>query len=451
MSENPFKRFPTRVIQIGDLPMGGSYPIRVQSMTNTDTQNTEGTVAQAIRMIEAGCEYVRIAVPGMKDVENLREIKKRIRAAGFTTPLIADVHLNPKIAEFAATIVEKVRINPGNYLPGSRVEGRGSKDEGRKTKVEGRGTRDEGQGSRVKGQGSKIQEPEPMRSGVRRSQSSSPIIINPVSGIRHPVSDQQYFDELSFRLAPLLKICRDHGTAVRIGVNHGSLSDRIMEQYGDTPKGMVESALEFARICEVHNFRNLVLSLKASNTRAMIQANRLLVKRMKAEGMDYPLHLGVTEAGAGEDGRLKSAVGIGSLLADGIGDTIRVSITEDPEQEIPVAYGILQATGVRITRTEYISCPTCARTLFDMQVSVQKIKELTRHLSGLKIAVMGCIVNGPGEMADAHYGYVGAGKGKVNLYKGQNLVKKNIDESVAVEELIELIKEGGDWKDNEQE
>lgn len=260
-------------------------------------------------------------------------------------------------------------------------------------------------------------------------------------------SDQQYFDELSSRLAPLMKICRDHGTAVRIGVNHGSLSERIMERYGDTPEGMVESALEFARICENHGFRDLVLSLKASNTRVMIRSNRLLVERMKADGMDYPIHLGVTEAGAGEDGRLKSAVGIGSLLADGIGDTIRVSITEDPEKEIPVAYGILQATGARITRTEYISCPTCARTLFNIQESVQKIKERTGHLTGLKIAVMGCIVNGPGEMADAHYGYVGAGKGRVNLYKGQTLVKKNVVESSAMEELIGLIKEGGDWKE----
>lgn len=382
MSEHPFRRFPTRVIKIGDLPMGGSYPIRVQSMTNTDTRDTEGTANQAIRLIEAGCEYVRISVPGMKDAENLREIKKRIRAAGFSTPLIADVHFNPKIAEMAATIAEKIRINPGNYLPDA--------------------------------------------------------------GGRMP--DAGYLEKVSDRVAPLLSICKDHGTAIRIGVNHGSLSERIMEHYGDTPQGMVESALEFARIFQELNFHNLVLSLKASNTRVMIQSNRLLVERMKEEGMDYPLHLGVTEAGAGEEGRLKSAVGIGSLLADGIGDTIRVSITEDPEREIPIAYGILQATGVRITRTEYISCPTCARTLFNIQESVQKIKERTGHLTGLKIAVMGCIVNGPGEMADAHYGYVGAGKGKVNLYKGQSLVKKNVDESIAVEELIGLIKESGDWQ-----
>ncbi|MBE0646674.1 MAG: (E)-4-hydroxy-3-methylbut-2-enyl-diphosphate synthase [Bacteroidales bacterium] len=434
MPENHFQRFPTRVIRIGNIPMGGSNPIRVQSMTNTDTLDTKGTVAQALRLIEAGCEYVRISTPTVKDVENLKEIKKAIRAAGFTTPLIADVHFNPKIAEIAATIVEKVRINPGNYVRGTRDEGRRTKDEGRGTKDEGRGTKDEGRGTKDEGRGTRDEGRGTKDEGIRKSE----VVVRS--------SDQQYLDELSFRLAPLLKICRDHGTAIRIGVNHGSLSERIMERFGDTPEGMVVSALEFARICEDQGFRNLVLSLKASNTRVMIQSNRLLVERMKQEGMDYPLHLGVTEAGTGEDGRLKSAVGIGSLLADGIGDTIRVSITEDPEHEIPVAYGILQATGVRITRTEYISCPTCARTLFNIQESVQNIKERTGHLTGLKIAVMGCIVNGPGEMADAHYGYVGAGKGKVNLYKGQELVEKNVDEASAVEALIDLIKEGGDWQ-----
>jgi len=406
MKSEPYTRFKTRVVNIGDVPMGGDFPIRVQSMTNTLTTDTEGTVAQAIRMIEAGCEYIRISVPGMKDVENLKKIKKRIRDAGFATPLIADVHFNPKIAEIAASLVEKVRINPGNYVLGSRDEGRGTREEGRKK------------------------------------------IKNPASSIQERVSDHQYLEQLSSRLSPLLKICREHGTAIRIGVNHGSLSERIMKRYGDTPEGMVESALEFAKICEHHDFHDLILSLKASNTRVMIHANRLVVERMKTEGMDYPLHLGVTEAGEGEDGRLKSAVGIGSLLADGIGDTIRVSITEDPEHEIPVAYGILQATGVRITKTEYISCPSCARTLFNIQEAVQKVRERTSHLTGLKIAVMGCIVNGPGEMADAHYGYVGAGEGKVNLYKGQALVKKNVDESEAVDALVNLIKEGEDWEES---
>ncbi len=391
-------RFRTGVVNIGDLPLGGDYPVRVQSMTNTNTMDTAATVGQSIRMIEAGCEYIRMAVPGMKETENLREIKKELYKRGYKVPLIADVHFNPKIAEIAATIVEKVRINPGNYAD--------------KRKIQDAACPPNKQGCGIK--------------------------------------DNVYQDELekiAKRIKPLILICKDHGTAIRIGSNHGSLSDRIMERYGDTPLGMVESALEFVRICESYSFRNIVLSMKASNTKVMINANRLLVERMKQEGMNYPLHLGVTEAGAGEDGRLKSAVGIGSLLADGIGDTIRVSITEDPEYEIPVAYGILQASGARITRTEFISCPSCARTLFDIQKTLLAIKKLTGHLKGLKIAVMGCIVNGPGEMADAHYGYVGAGKGRVMLYKGREIMKKNIEEASAVNELIQLIKLHGDWQD----
>jgi len=329
---------------------------------------------------------------GIKETENLKRIRAKLRKEGFDTPVIADVHFNPAIAELAARIVEKVRINPGNYID-------------------------------------------------KKGKQANP---------SYWMNDANYSKELeiiSDRLAPLLKICRENGTAIRIGVNHGSLSERIRTRYGDSPKGMVESALEFARICEHHSFSNLVLSLKASNTRIMIQSNRLLAKEMKVAGMDYPIHLGVTEAGAGEDGRLKSAIGIGSLLADGIGDTIRVSITEDPEFEIPVAYGILQATGTRITRTEFISCPSCARTLFNIQEAVENVKSATAHLKGLKIAVMGCIVNGPGEMADADYGYVGGAKGTVMLYKGRKAVRKNIPENNAVEELIKLIKENGDWSD----
>ena len=388
--------------------MGGNYPIRVQSMTNTDTMDTKSTVEQAIRMIDAGCEYVRISVPGMKDAENLRLIKKELHRRGYKNPLIADVHFNPKIAELAATIVEKVRINPGNYMDNKSAVG-------------------------------SWQSAVVSRKPEARSQKPE------TSSEKREARSDEELERIADRLYPLLKICRENGTAIRIGTNHGSLSPRIMERFGDTPEGMVESALEFARICNSNGFHDLVLSLKASNTRIMILSNRLLVERMKIEGMDYPIHLGVTEAGAGEDGRIKSAIGIGSLLADGIGDTIRVSITEDPEFEIPVAYGILQATGVRITKTEFISCPSCARTLFNIQDSLEKIKQRTSHLKGLKIAVMGCIVNGPGEMTDADYGYVGAGKGKVNLYKGKSVVKKNLDESVAVEELISLIRENGDW------
>ena len=368
--------------------MGGDNPVRVQSMTSTETLDTRSTVAQIIRMIEAGCEYVRIAVPGMKEAGNLREIKSALYRQGYKTPLIADVHFTPKIAEIAAGIVEKVRINPGNYLP-----------------------------------------------------------LHDLRPASHLPDTGQVLEQIADRLSPLLKICLDHGTAIRIGVNHGSLSERIMNRFGDTPLGMVESALEFARVCESRSFHNLVFSMKASNTRVMIAANRLLADRMKQECMNYPLHLGVTEAGAGEDGRIKSAIGIGSLLADGIGDTIRVSLTEDPEFEIPVAYNILQAAGVRITKTEFISCPSCGRTLFNIQSALKNIQAKMSHLKGLKIAVMGCIVNGPGEMADAHYGYVGAGKGKIHLYKGQQVIRKNVDESLAVEALIALIKESGDWVD----
>jgi (E)-4-hydroxy-3-methylbut-2-enyl-diphosphate synthase len=386
-------RFPTRIVNIGSVPMGGNNPVRVQSMTNTDTLDTAATVAQAIRMIEAGCEYVRIAVPGIREAENLRNIKAELRKQGFQTPLIADVHFNPNIAEIAAAIVEKVRINPGNYV-----------DKNKKSMLD---------------------------AGYWMLEKNY----------------NRELDEIAKRIAPLISICKEYGTAIRIGTNHGSLSERILERFGDTPEGMVESALEFARICKGFNFHALVLGMKASNVKVMIAANRLLVEKMKSEGMNYPIHLGVTEAGSGEDGRIKSAIGIGSLLSDGIGDTIRVSITEDPEYEIPVAYAILQATGVRITKTEFISCPSCARTLFNIQEVLEKVKARTDHLIGLKIAVMGCIVNGPGEMAGADYGYVGAGKGKVMLYKGQDIVKKNVDEAVALEKLIGLIKESGDWKE----
>lgn len=389
-------RFPTRVVNIGNVPLGGNNPVRVQSMTNTDTLDTDATVSQAIRMIAAGCEYVRIAVPGIREAKNLRNIKNELRKRGYQTPLIADVHFNPNIAEIAAAIVEKVRINPGNYVDKK---------------------------------------------------------MNMMLDAGYWMLDKNYYrelEEIAKRIAPLISICKEHGTVIRIGTNHGSLSDRIMERFGDTPEGMVESALEFVRICRRFDFHELVLGIKASNVRVMIAANRLLVERMKEEKMNYPIHLGVTEAGSGEDGRIKSAIGIGSLLADGIGDTIRVSITEDPEYEIPVAFAILQATGVRITKTEFISCPSCARTLFNIQEVLEKVKARTGHLKGLKIAVMGCIVNGPGEMADADYGYVGAGKGKVMLYKGQELVHKNVDEAVAIEELIWLIKENEDWKEADE-
>ncbi len=615
------------------MPLGGDNPIRVQSMTTTDTMDTISTVEQSIRIIEAGSDYVRITAPALKEAVNLENIKKELRKRGYGTPIIADIHFTPNAAEHAARVVEKVRVNPGNYA------------DRKKFKI-------------------------------------------------FQYTDQMYEAELERireRFTPLVKVCKEYGTAMRIGTNHGSLSDRIMNRYGDTPLGMVESALEFVRICEDLNYHDIVLSMKASNPQVMIQAYRLLIAKMEEENMNYPLHLGVTEAGDGEDGRIKSAVGIGALLEDGIGDTIRVSLTEEPEAEIPVAidlvnrynnraghkpispvsdnpvdpfertrrstyaadlvggknvpvviltpdaktmgdpenlrnisyvyrreldkwsigdtapdfiylgrqdvpfelpgtvnkifdyrywrrlqdrsssfplftageyldsekrsdkinflsiniddlndelcrsvtedkhcvlvlntenthgmaeqrrvfiellnrgldvpviikrkyenlndenlilssatdfgallndglgdgiwlesqdnslslvnrvcFGILQATRTRISRTEYISCPSCGRTQFDLQITTAKIRERTNHLKGVKIAIMGCIVNGPGEMADADFGYVGSGPGKISLYKGKEIVERGIDSDVAVDKLIQLIKANGMWTD----
>jgi (E)-4-hydroxy-3-methylbut-2-enyl-diphosphate synthase len=568
--------YTSRIINIGGVPLGGPHPVRVQSMTTTNTMDTVATVEQSIRMIEAGCEYVRITAPGVREAENLKNIKKELLNRGYTTPLIADIHYQPKAALIAARHVEKVRINPGNYV------------------------------DRKKG--------------------------------RPHFTDAEYEVELekaSDRLKPLIDVCKKEGTAIRIGTNHGSLSERILFRYGDTPLGMVESTLEFVKLCEALGFQDLVLSLKASNVKVMVHANRLLVERMVALGMDYPIHLGVTEAGDAEDGRMKSAAGIGPLLLEGIGDTIRVSLTEEPEKEITVArnlllltqefikpehpsihhsdkteysrrisspfgafgkgrppavvldafdlkkdahfeedrlpdfiydagelsayspkeppehkipvvninsleelrdkpdllkgneiihfqdpqshqpqelitwfrelqkqsnlypvlvtyqsadadkeklllkatvylsvllleglpdairirnkklspavladlsYGILQATGARISKTEFIACPSCGRTLFDIQSTLQVIKKRCGHLKGLKIGVMGCCVNGPGEMADADYGYVGAGRGKITLYRGKKIMKIGIREEDAVDELVRLIKDSGDWK-----
>ncbi|MFH0761083.1 MAG: (E)-4-hydroxy-3-methylbut-2-enyl-diphosphate synthase [Bacteroidota bacterium] len=404
-----FQRRKTRIVNIGGVPLGGHYPVRVQTMTNLPTADIDGQVAQILRAAEAGAEYVRITVPTLKDVGHLDQIKKKLtgmRAYGhevypakagglrknqslithhssLITPLIADVHFSPKIAIEAAKVAAKVRINPGNLIA----------------------------------------------EGARRKEKGKRLV------------DGLYLELMHETMLPLLETCRENGTALRIGTNHGSLSERILARYGDTPEGMVQATLEAVRICQAENFHDIVLSVKSSNVKVMVEATRLLVKRMDEEGMDYPLHLGVTEAGEGEDGRLKSAIGIGSLLVDGIGDTIRVSLTEDPENEIPVAYGILQASRSRIMHNEYISCPGCGRTTFRLQEAVKKVKEATAHLTGLKIAVMGCIVNGPGEMADADFGYVGAGPGKVHIYRGKTAVAKNVDEQNAVIELIRIINE----------
>ena len=383
-------RRPTHEVKIGKLRIGGQNRVAVQSMTTCSTMDTEGCIEQAIRIIEAGGQLVRLTTQGTREAENLRNIKAGLIARGYgDIPLCADVHFNPNVADVAATIVEKVRINPGNY-------------------------------------------------------------VDPARQFKHlEYTDEEYQQELARldeRFCRFLSICREHGTAIRIGVNHGSLSDRIMSRYGDTPEGIVESCMEFLRICEREHFPDVVVSIKASNTVIMVQSVRLLCKEMEKEGMDYPLHLGVTEAGEGEDGRLKSAVGIGSLLIDGIGDTIRVSLSEEPECEIPVAQSILQAARVQMHKTEYISCPGCGRTLYDLQDTIRRIKAAVgekakqdARYNTLKIGIMGCIVNGPGEMADADYGYVGAARGKVSLYKNKECIEKNIPEAEAVERLIAFI------------
>lgn len=453
-----YNRRKSSEVMVGGVPLGGANPIRVQSMTTISTMETDGCVEQAIRIIEAGGEYVRMTAQGTREAENMANISRKLRSRGYTTPLVADVHFNPAVADVAACYVEKVRINPGNY-------------------------------------------------------------VDPARSFRHlEYSDLEYAAELRKireRFLPFLKICREHGTAIRIGVNHGSLSDRIMSRYGNTPEGMVESCMEFLRICAEEGFKDVVISIKASNTVVMVQTVRLLVSVMESEGMSFPIHLGVTEAGEGEDGRIKSAVGIGALLGEGIGDTVRVSLSEAPEKEIPVARklvayaaksaerreaarasiadntitleynednledfqlkaamdagallidglagelrlrsvnpavtqaqaddtaeAILQAARVRFTRTEYISCPGCGRTLYNLEETIARVKSATRHLKGLRIAIMGCIVNGPGEMADADYGYVGAGRGRISLYRGKECIEKNIPESEAVERLLALI------------
>ena len=379
----------TNEVMIGNLPMGGDNPIRVQSMTTVSTMDTEGCVAQIERIVDAGGEYVRLTTQGEREALNLKNIKEGLRRDGYDVPIIADVHFNARVADVAALYADKVRINPGNY-------------------------------------------------------------IDPARKFLHlEYTDEEYAAELQRleeRFVSFLDICREHHTAIRIGVNHGSLSDRIMSRYGDTPAGIVESCMEFLRVCVRHDFRNVVVSIKASNTTVMVESVRLLVSEMDKEDMHFPLHLGVTEAGEGEDGRLKSAVGIGSLLMDGIGDTIRVSLSEEPENEIPVAFGILQAARARITKTEFISCPGCGRTLYNLQETISRIKQAfadnpigVGQSRPLKIAIMGCIVNGPGEMADADFGYVGAAAGKVSLYKGKQCIEKNIPEDQAVQRLIELI------------
>ena len=387
-TDTTIHRRQTRPVKVSNVTIGGGYPVVVQSMINEDTLDINGSVAGIRRLHEIGCEIVRVTVPSMAHAKALAEIKQKLSATYQSVPLVADVHHNGmKIALEVAKHVDKVRINPGLYV---------------------------------------FEKPKSERTEYTQAE----------------------FDEIGEKiretLAPLVISLRDQGKAMRIGVNHGSLGERMLFTYGDTPEGMVESALEFIRICESLDFRNIVISLKASRVPVMLAAYRLMAQRMDALGMDYPLHLGVTEAGDGEYGRIKSTAGIATLLTDGIGDTIRVSLTEAPEKEIPVCYSILQALGLRKTMVEYVACPSCGRTLFNLEEVLHQVRSATKHLIGLDIAVMGCIVNGPGEMADADYGYVGKQPGYISLYRGREEIKR-VPESQGVEELINLIKADDRW------
>ncbi|HEY9875836.1 MAG TPA: (E)-4-hydroxy-3-methylbut-2-enyl-diphosphate synthase [Candidatus Obscuribacterales bacterium] len=389
-TDTTINRRKTRPVKVGNVIIGGGYPVVVQSMINEDTLDIDGSVAGIRRLHEIGCEIVRVTVPSLGHAKALAEIKQKLIETYQPVPLVADVHHNGmKIALEVAKHVDKVRINPGLYV---------------------------------------FEKPKADRTEYSQAE----------------------FDEIGEKiretLEPLVVSLRDQGKAMRIGVNHGSLAERMLFSYGDTPEGMVESALEFIRICESLDFRNLVISMKASRVPVMLAAYRLMAQRMDELGMDYPLHLGVTEAGDGEYGRIKSTAGIGTLLAEGIGDTIRVSLTEAPEKEIPVCYSILQALGLRKTMVEYVACPSCGRTLFNLEEVLHEVREATKHLTGLDIAVMGCIVNGPGEMADADYGYVGKQPGYISLYRGREEINK-VPESQGVAELINLIKADDRWVD----
>lgn len=386
--DTSIKRRKTRPVKVGSITIGGGYPVVVQSMINEDTLDIDGSVAGIRRLHEIGCEIVRVTVPSMAHAKALAEIKQKLIATYQTVPLVADVHHNGmKIALEVAKHVDKVRINPGLYV---------------------------------------FEKPKADRTEYTEAEFA------------------EIGEKIRETLEPLVISLRDQGKALRIGVNHGSLAERMLFTYGDTPQGMVESALEFIKICESLDFRNIVISLKASRAPVMVAAYRLMAHRMDELGMDYPLHLGVTEAGDGEYGRIKSTAGLAPLLVDGIGDTIRVSLTEAPEKEIPVCYSILQALGLRKTMVEYVACPSCGRTLFNLEDVLHKVREATKHLTGLDIAVMGCIVNGPGEMADADYGYVGKQAGYISLYRGREEIKK-VPEDRGVEELIDLIKSDDRW------
>jgi len=378
----------TRTVLVGDVANGSDHPVVVQSMINEDTLDIDAAVAGIVRLAEAGSEIVRVTTPSMAHARAMGEIRAAVRARGCSVPLVADVHHNGvKIAMEVAQHVDKVRINPGLFV---------------------------------------FDKPDPNREEFSEEEFAA-------IGAR-----------IRETFEPLVTLLRDQNKALRIGVNHGSLAERMLFTYGDTPKGMVESAMEFVRICDALDFHNIVISMKASRAPVMLAAYRLMADTMDKEGFNYPLHLGVTEAGDGDYGRVKSTAGIATLLADGLGDTIRVSLTEAPEREIPVCYSILQSLGLRKTMVEYVACPSCGRTLFNLEEVLHKVREATSHLTGLDIAVMGCIVNGPGEMADADYGYVGKTPGVISLYRGRDEIRK-VPEEDGVTALIQLIKEDGRW------
>ena len=378
----------TRTVMVGGVPIGSEHPIAVQSMINEDTLDIDGSVAGIIRLVDAGCEIVRVTTPSIGHAKAMGKIRAELVSKGYNVPLVADVHHNgTRIALEVAQHVDKVRFNPRLFV---------------------------------------FDMPDPNRQEFTESEFAA---IG--ARIRETVE-------------PLVKVLRDQNKALRIGVNHGSLAERMLFTYGDTPKGMVESAMEFVRICDELDFHNILISMKASRAPVMLAAYRLMADTMDQEGFNYPLHLGVTEAGDGDYGRIKSTAGIATLLAEGLGDTLRVSLTEAPEKEIPVCYSILQSLGLRKTMVEYIACPSCGRTLFNLEDVLHKVRDSTSHLKGLDIAVMGCIVNGPGEMADADYGYVGKGPGIIALYRGREEIRK-VPEKEGVQALIQLIKEDGLW------
>ncbi len=400
---------------MGPVAMGGNNPILVQSMITEETRNVDACVEQIIALRQAGCELVRVTTPSLNDARLMEEIRAKVSERYGYVPLTADVHhQGTDIAVEAAKHVDEVRINPGLFV--------------------------------FKRHGTRAGEVEADEAIDLRGRQEDASVDQLRAELAYDPSEwQEELDAIEESFVPVIEACKKYDRAMRVGVNHGSLSERILVTYGDSPDGMVESALEYLQLCEKHGYTNLNISLKASRVPIMIAANRRMVARMDEVGMAYPLHLGVTEAGDGTYARIKSTAGIATLLMEGIGDTIRVSLSEDPIAEIPVCYDILQACGLRKTKVEYIACPSCGRTKFNLPTVLHQVREATRHLVGLDIAVMGCIVNGPGEMADADYGYVGAAGGKITLYRKREVVKNGIPQENGVSELIALLKADGLW------